>query len=218
MQTDYTHMTVILDRSGSMDEIRDDIIGGFNGLLGDHKAQPGKATMTLVQFDGQDPYEVLHRFKPLRDVPPLDRSTYVPRGGTPLFDAVGRGINDIEAALGKLAEADRPTKVIFAIVTDGEENSSVEFGKEQVTKMIKAKTDENAWEFVFLSADLAAFEEAGEIGVDAMKRMVFAKGSMGTAGAWRALSDQAGMFRRVAGHRIGFADEDRKRASEPDEK
>jgi len=182
MQTDYTHMTVILDRSGSMDEIRDDIIGGFNGLLGDHKAQPGKATMTLVQFDGQDPYEVLHRFKPLRDVPPLDRSTYVPRGGTPLFDAVGRGINDIEAALGKLAEADRPTKVIFAIVPEGKDNPSVELGQEQSQKKNERK------------------------------------GGLGTAVAWRAVSDQAGMFRRVAGHRIGFADEDRKRASEPDEK
>ncbi len=218
MNPDYTHMTVILDRSGSMEEIRDDIIGGFNGFLGDHKAQPGKATLTLVQFDGQDPYEVLTNFSPLHEVAPLDHSTYVPRGSTPLFDAVGRGINDIEAAIAKLPGALRPSKVIVGIFTDGQENASTEFTKVQVTKMIKARTDENAWEFVFLSADLAAFNEARDIGILTMKGMLFAKGKEGTAQAWRAFSGQAGMYRRDAGHRIGFSEEDRKRAAEPDKK
>ena len=218
MNPDYTHMTVILDRSGSMEEIRDDIIGGFNRFLGDHKAQPGKATLTVVQFDGQDPYELIHQFRPLHEVAPLDRETYVPRGSTPLLDAVGRGINDIEAAIGKLSEAERPAKVIVGIVTDGQENASTEFTRDQVTKMIKAKTDEDAWEFVFLSADLAAFDEAGELGVAGMKRLLFAKGKVGTAEAWRAFSREAGSFRRVGRHMIGFAEEDRERAAEPDKK
>lgn len=218
MQTDYTHMTVILDRSGSMEEIRDDIIGGFSRFLGDQQAQPGQATLTVVQFDGQDPYEVIHRFRPLHEVSPLDRSTYVPRGSTPLMDAVGRGIHDIEAAIGKLPETDRPSKVIVAIVTDGQENASAEFGRDQVTKMIKAKTDGNAWEFVFLSADLAAFDEAGDIGIPAMKRMLFDKGSMGTAEAWRAFSREAGSLRRDSRHQIGFAEADRRRSAEPDKK
>jgi hypothetical protein len=58
MRQDYTHITVILDRTGSMESIRDDTIGGFNTFLKKQKTEPGTATLTLVQFDSQDPYEI----------------------------------------------------------------------------------------------------------------------------------------------------------------
>ncbi len=76
---DYTHMAVILDRTGSMESIRDDTIGGFNAFLNEQKQQPGKATLTLVQFDSQDPYEVIHQVKTIKEVPELTKETYVPR-------------------------------------------------------------------------------------------------------------------------------------------
>ena len=78
-----------------MHAIRDDTIDGFNALLKQQQAEPGAATLTLVQFDLQDPYEVIHRFKPIGEVPELTRETYVPRALTPLLDALGRGINDL---------------------------------------------------------------------------------------------------------------------------
>jgi hypothetical protein len=133
----YTHITVILDRSGSMDSIRDDTIGGVNDFLEKQKMVPGEATLTLVQFDSGDPYEVVRVFMAIGDVPPLDRKTYVPRGGTPLLDAVDRGINDIDYSVGKLQAGERPETVVVAVVTDGQENSSEEFTKKQVEKMIK---------------------------------------------------------------------------------
>ncbi len=80
MQEDYTHVSVILDRSGSMESIRDDIIGGFNAFVNEQKSQPGTATLTLVQFDTQDPYEIVYRFTPIHFVDKLDRATYVPQG------------------------------------------------------------------------------------------------------------------------------------------
>ena len=110
IKNDYTHISVILDRTGSMESIRDDTIGGFNAFLGEQKAQKGKATLTLVQFDSQDPYEVVHRFKPIKEVPELTRETYVPRATTPLLDALGRGINDLEKSLADMAKKDRPRK------------------------------------------------------------------------------------------------------------
>lgn len=79
MKQDYTHITVILDRTGSMESIRDDTIGGFNVFLGRQKVEPGTATLTLVQFDSQDPYEVIYRFRPIDEIPELTRETYVPR-------------------------------------------------------------------------------------------------------------------------------------------
>jgi hypothetical protein len=79
MKPDYTHMAVILDRTGSMESIRDDTIGGFNAFLNEQKQQPGKATLTLVQFDSQDPYEVIHQVKTIQEVSELTKKTYVPR-------------------------------------------------------------------------------------------------------------------------------------------
>ena len=96
MNKNSTHIMVILDRTGSMEPIRDDTIGGFNTFLDKQQQQPGEATMTLVQFDSQDPYEIIHHWQDVQKVTPLSRETYVPRARTPLFDAMGRGINDLE--------------------------------------------------------------------------------------------------------------------------
>ena len=85
MKDDYTHIAVILDRTGSMETIRDDTIGGFNVFLQEQKSQTGMASLTLVQFDTQDPYEVIHQWKPVNEVPELTRSSYVPRASTPLL-------------------------------------------------------------------------------------------------------------------------------------
>ena len=91
MKKDYTHISIILDRTGSMETIRDDTIGGFNTFLNDQKKQPGIATMTLVQFDTVDPYEIIHKFKPIQEVPELTHETYIPRASTPLIRCDGTG-------------------------------------------------------------------------------------------------------------------------------
>jgi hypothetical protein len=110
LKQDYTHITVIIDRSGSMESIRADTIGGFNAFLKQQQAEPGTATLTLVQFDSGNPYEVIHGFAPIRTVPELTERTFVPRGTTPLFDALGRGINHLDRCIAEIAEDDRPQK------------------------------------------------------------------------------------------------------------
>jgi Mg-chelatase subunit ChlD len=216
MKQDYTHVTVILDRSGSMDSIRDDIIGGFNSFLREQKAEPGQATMTLVQFDTEDPYEVIHRFKPIEAVPELDRATYVPRGCTPLLDAFGRGINDIEKSLGELAEEDRPSKVMVVALTDGQENASREFTKDQIEKMVKVKTAESDWQFVFLTTDLAAFGDARALGIHAGSSLLFVKSAEGSVKAWKSLSRGMSDYRSGRKRQIGFGPGDRKHPDDPE--
>ena len=191
----YIHITVILDRSGSMEAICDDTIGGLNAFVEQQKAGSGEATLTLVQFDSQDPYEVIHHFTPIGEVPALTRKTYVPRGGTPLHDALGRGINDIEASIGKLNDDERPEKVIVAVITDGQENSSREFNKEQVEKMIKSKSSEAGWEFMFLSADLDAIEDAQRLGFSRDATVAFEKSSHGVSYCMESLSEKVSEYR-----------------------
>jgi hypothetical protein len=178
-----------------MSSIRDDTIGGFNTFLKDQKKQPGIATLTLVQFDTVDPYEIIHQFKPIQEVPELTHETYVPRASTPLLDAMGRGIHDIEKSLADIKEEDRPSKVVVVVITDGQENSSREFKKDQIIKMVKEKTEKENWQFVFLSADLDAFMDAGAMGIMDQRRMMYAKDKRGSQRAWSGLSVSMSTYR-----------------------
>lgn len=208
MRQDYTHMTVILDRTGSMENIRDDTIGGFNSFLEKQKDQPGTATLTLVQFDTQDPYEVIHHFVPVTDVPELTREIYVPRAATPLLDTLGRGINDLEKRLAERKEEERPSIVMMVVITDGHENSSKEFKKDQIEKMIKEKTEQDDWQFVFLSADLAGIDDAMSLGMRREKVMKFDKRNKGSYKAWDKFSQQAVKLRSGEIKEISFVEED----------
>ena len=211
MKSNYTHITVILDRSGSMEMIRDDIIGGFNVFLEEQKSEPDLATLTLVQFDTQDSYEVVHQFKKLEEVSKLTKKTFVPRSGTPLLDAVGRGINDLEQTLNNMQEEEQPSQVVMVIITDGQENSSREFSRHQIQKMIKEKQEEQDWQFVFLSADLGAIDDALHSGIAQESTMAFDKNAFGTISAFASMSSGIMRFRSQQTDNVSFTVEDRKK-------
>lgn len=217
MKKNYTHIAVILDRTGSMESIRDDTIGGFNSFLSEQKAEPGHASITLVQFDSQDPYEVIHHYRNIQEVPELTRETYVPRASTPLLDAIGRGINDLEHGIAKMQEEDRPERVVMVIITDGQENSSKEFRKDQIQKMIEEKQEKSDWQFVFLSAELGAIRDALNHGLRAQSTMAYDKTAKGTAAAWTSASARISDYRAARRADVSFTEDDRsKQESEKD--
>ena len=153
----FVEIAVVLDRSGSMESVRTDTIGGFNSFLSDQKANVvGEVKLSLAQF--ADFYEVVHDGRPLNEIPPLSRETYVPRGMTALFDAIGKTINIMGDRLAKTPEEERPSLVIFVILTDGQENSSKEFKLDRVKNLIKHQTEKYNWQFVFLGEDQNAFQ------------------------------------------------------------
>lgn len=160
MNKDYTDITLIVDRSGSMNTCRLEAENGVNHYIDQQKKQPGKCTFSLVQFDSE--YEFVHRGVPVQDVPPY---TLHPRGMTALLDALGRAINETGERLAAMPESERPGLVIFVIVTDGQENSSHEFTKEQIKKMIECQQTVYSWQFTYLGANQDAFAEAGGIGI-----------------------------------------------------
>jgi len=197
MKQDLTDITVVLDRSGSMQHIAADTIGGFNTFLKSQKEAPGQATFTLVQFDDQ--YEVVHDAKNIQDVPELDTTTFVPRGWTALLDAIGRTINTTGARLAAMDEADRPSKVIFVIITDGEENRSAEFTDRSVIfAKIKEQTEVYSWEFVFLGANQDAIHVGGMLGIDKSRSMTYAANSKGTGLAFAAAAKSMTAYRGLA--------------------
>ncbi|MDX6402846.1 MAG: hypothetical protein QOH70_301 [Blastocatellia bacterium] len=161
---DATHIAVLLDRSGSMGSVKDETISGFNYFLKEQKATGDNASFTLVQFDSEST-DVMHEARPVRDVPDLNGDTYQPRGSTPLLDALGETINSTGRTLAAIPEPNRPDKVVFVVITDGEENASHKFKKSQVKEMIDHQTAKYNWQFVYLGANQDAFAEAGAIGI-----------------------------------------------------
>lgn len=161
MNKNLTDITLVVDRSGSMHQIREDAEGGINSFIAEQGKQPGEALLTLVQFDTE--FEFVHRGMPLPQVPKFE---LVPRGSTALLDAVGTAIRGSGERLASMNEPDRPGLVIFVIVTDGMENSSHQFTRAQIKEMIQHQQQTYAWQFIFLGANQDAFAEAGQIGID----------------------------------------------------
>ena len=186
MQTDYTHITMILDRSGSMDSVQDDTIGGFNAFLKDQQTQPGHATLSLVQFDDQ--YERLHDFAPIGTVAELSRATFQPRGSTALLDAMGRAIHETGRALSLLPEDRRPAKVIVVTLTDGYENASRKFTRQDIFSQITHQREHYAWEFVFIGANQDAISTGESIGIQASHAITYAPTAAGQQDIMRKMS------------------------------
>ncbi len=189
MNNNLTDITLVVDRSGSMEAIRADAEGGVNTFLTDQAAQPGDALVTLVQFDTR--YEFAHRGVPVKEVP---RYQLIPRGGTALLDAVGRAINETGERLSKMAEADRPGLVVFVVMTDGQENSSQEFTKASIKKMIEHQQTVYNWQFTFLGANQDAFAEAGSMGMAAAGIANFSTDKV--AAAYQATSAKVARMRK----------------------
>jgi uncharacterized protein YegL len=186
MNNDLVEIACIVDRSGSMGAITSDAIGGFNVFLAAQKAEPGSARFTLVLFDHE--YEVVHEGVSINDVRDLTAHTYQPRGTTALLDAVGRTIDAIGARLAKTPEADRPHKVIVAILTDGMENASCDYTYEKVAQMIEHQRNVYGWEFVFLAANQDAIASAGKLSIAANDAINFQATGEGVRHAYAAMS------------------------------
>lgn len=167
MKSNYTHVSMLLDRSGSMDSIKPEVIGGFNHFIEDQKKQDGTMTVTLSQFD--DYYENLYNAVDVKNVPALTEETFVPRGLTALLDSTGKLITDTGLALAALSEENRPEKVIFVILTDGGENASKEQTKQSISDLIKHQTERYNWQFIYIGAGQKAFAEADKIGVKGVR-------------------------------------------------
>lgn len=201
-----TLIAVLLDRSGSMESIKSDTEGGFDAFIAEQSRQPGHATVTLAQFDTE--YEVVYANRPIDDVPPLQLQ---PRGMTALYDGVGRLITDVGAELARLPEAERPGHVIVVVLTDGHENSSVEWTHEAVGAAIKRQESEFSWYFVFLGANMDAVAVGARMGFAPDRSMTYDASDVGVVSAMASATGYVSRQRRAAaGSAVpGFSDADR---------
>jgi uncharacterized protein YegL len=182
-----TEIVFILDRSGSMAGMESDVIGGFNAFLNEQKKLKDKALLTTILFDTE--YEVLHDGVDIQKVEPITKKEYFVRGGTALLDAVGRAISGIKA---HYKDGD---KVLFVINTDGEENSSHEFTKDKLKKMIEKREKKDNWKFMFLGANIDSFSVASGIGIPMAHTSNFSQTGQGYATMYNAVSNISSNYR-----------------------
>ncbi len=156
-QADYSHITLVIDRSGSMHDLCEEAQAGINTLLNDQFALPGRCSVTLVQFD--DRIDTVARMS----AEPFSYEL-LPRGMTRLLDAVGGEIGRTGKDLASLDESERPERVLFVVVTDGQENSSQKFTLAKVRTLVERQRSKYNWQFQFLGTGEAAWQGA-ELGM-----------------------------------------------------
>ena len=163
MDKNLVEIISIVDRSGSMQSLTNDTIGGYNDFIEKQKSNGKNTNVSLVLFD--DKYEMVYDCVTIQAVKPLDNGVYFTRGTTALLDAIGKTINTVGERLSKTDESKRPSKVIVLIITDGEENASAEFKNDKIKEMVKHQTDLYSWEFIFLGANIDSFGVSSGIGM-----------------------------------------------------
>lgn len=159
---DHTHISILLDRSGSMSGCVADTLGGINKFLEEQKAFGDNATVTVAQFGSK--YDIIYNNVPIKEVKPITESEYKIDGLTALLDSIGKLITDTGTYLSSISEEDRPNKVFVVITTDGHENASREFNHSKIKEMIKHQQEVYSWNFVFLGAEIGT-EQAGLLGI-----------------------------------------------------
>jgi len=202
-----THVTFILDSSGSMDAIREDTIGGFNSFLNDQQTEEGRATVSLYEFS--DSVDLIYENRAIEGAPKLSADTYIPGGQTALHDAIYISIYETKHQLDALPEAETPDTVVLVILTDGKENAS-ETSQSEVQSAVATMREEHGWEFLFIGANQDAALTAQEMGMEQEKSLDMAHTGDGAKSAYQSTSEQISQV-RDKGHIDGYDDEDRSR-------
>lgn len=189
-----TEIVFVIDRSGSMKLIAAAMCQGFDELINNQKKLPGECRVTVAQFD--DHYEVLYTARPLSQVP---KFVLEPRSTTALYDAVARTILETGYRLEAMREDDRPSQVLFVIVTDGIENASREFpgeaGRKRLAEMIKHQRETYSWDFVFLGANQDAFAVGVGLGISGTNAVTYDASLVGAAAVMDCLNESVRVYR-----------------------
>ena len=198
----YAH--VVLDRSGSMQSCASDAVGGYNAYAA---KLPETARVSLTLFDSEGVDLIRDGVAPA--VAGLRADEYVPRAATPLYDGIGRTIAEAEK---RCAGFDR---VALVILTDGHENASREFTRDDILKLLTRKQEQDGWLVIYLGANQDAWEVGQKFGSASPNTMSFdaMNASVVMASAADATNRYVASRNEQLGRReAGFSKEERERA------
>ena len=209
----YTDITVLLDRSGSMQSIKEAMEAAFNTFLTEHKAVP-TTRITLIQFDDVDPQEIVYQGVP---VSYAEKLVIRPRGNTPLLDAFCEAIDKTGSRLANIPESDRPDQVLFVVITDGQENASKKFQRYDVRNRVTNQKNSYKWQFVYLGANHDAIKEAQSFGIAKDWALNYTASAAGTSGMAQSLASNTVAYANQSNRgadAVAFSNEQRKQAED----
>jgi uncharacterized protein YegL len=186
------HISMVVDRSGSMDNCRSDAIQTINTYLSHLRTDPlANLRVSLVLFDSEGIDTVRDR-SAITDCPDLTWDEFEPRGGTPLLDAVGYAASLLDCL------SHKNERRILAILTDGLENASKEYTRERLCALLQRKQRDEGWLALYFGANHDSWNQANQIGIPSSHAANFATSqpvqtaSVLHAAAERYLSAEAG--------------------------
>lgn len=185
----FTAVGLIVDRSGSMNRLREDAEGGVNAFIDKQREIDGEIVLSLTDFDTV--VEVKENLTPIANV---ERYTLLPRGNTALYDAIGETVTIMGEQLAAMDEDQRPSKVILVIVTDGQENSSHEWNREQVADLLKRQQERFAWEIMYLSASPEAFADGRDLNIRRDHTHSIPKGVHGMSSSYAGAAETVAVY------------------------
>lgn len=194
MKKDLTWIVTVLDESGSMEQLKKSTINSYNEFIDEQKTLDGMAEVTLVKFNS-DINKVYENID-IKNVLPLNDDNYQPSKMTKLYDAIGSTINIVKENIKKLSDENRPEKVLFVIITDGQENRSEIFNKEKVFKKI-SKRESKGWCFLYLGANQDSMLEGGKIGINIKKTVTWEANELDVKNIFKATSNYTNKFRSM---------------------
>lgn len=203
----HTHVTFVLDSSGSMAAIEDDTKGGFNAFLDDQRNEDGTATVTLYDFDTT--VDRVFRARPIAEAPKLDDDNYTPGGRTALHDAIHAAVTETADRISATEAADRPDNVVVVVLTDGKENAS-ETPQARVRDQVEYRREEYGWEFLFVGANQDAALTAISVGMKEEWSLNISHSGDGARAAYESTSERISRARRE-GTTGGYDEADRRR-------
>lgn len=196
MNNNYTDISILLDKSGSMSSIRTDTIGGFNTFLSEQKKIDGELKVTLMQFANISHYTM--QCADIKTVSELNEDNYRTDGpSTALLDSLGKLIIDNGNRLRDLPEDKRPAKVLIVVITDGLENDNHIYNKNKINEMVEHQKSKYNWDFMFIGASLDEFQAGHSYGQLSGLNSVYI-GSHSTPAAFNKMSDKVVSYRGLS--------------------
>ena len=161
----WLNVVFCIDESGSMFFSSDDVVGGFMSTIDEQrKIEDGKVTVSLFTFNN-----TVKEIYLMKDISEINTFSYNPRGTTSMNDGICTSIIKVGERLHEMDERgdEMPSSTMFVIMTDGEENSSVNYNLSDTKRMIKEQTDKYSWTFVFQGVDISDTNYADVMGIKA---------------------------------------------------
>ena len=202
--SDRSKVWMLLDRSGSMSGLELAVVHGVNGFMAEQAALPGKCKVTLVQFDSEEPFEVLADAVPVNKASALSVEQYRPRAATPLLDAIGSLIGRADERAKRRRKAGKePEDQTVVIVSDGLENASTDFSWADIHLLVSNRR-EQGWAFVFMGSNQDSYFEGARLGVEPGNVQNYEASDEGVGEAFASVS-RAYSERRAMHATVGLA-------------